>query len=162
MPTDWGPIVQTGIGAVAAIGGGCVGAWVQGRYQQRTERDRRRERAAEILAEVRALLTDANPDPLGTIVTEEWLQETFPTIRDRWLQARIPLLTIAVARPSKQVSDLARRLEEATSGTLARVGLFLFRIVRSQEFESVRLEANQMRAEAIDLLNQLEEAIQRG
>jgi alkanesulfonate monooxygenase SsuD/methylene tetrahydromethanopterin reductase-like flavin-dependent oxidoreductase (luciferase family) len=57
VATDWGPIVQTSIGAVAAIGGGFVGSWIQVRYQHRSERDRRRERAAEVLAEARALLT---------------------------------------------------------------------------------------------------------
>jgi len=65
VPTDWGPVVQTGIGATAALAGGLISAWVQGRYQQRMGRGRRRERAAEILAEARALLTDAHPDYLS-------------------------------------------------------------------------------------------------
>jgi len=125
------------------------------------ERDRRRDRTAEILAEVRALLTDANPDLLGLRASEVTLQQTFPAIRDRWLRIRIPLLTVAAARPSKQVGALARRLEDATAGALARVGLFLFQVVRSQDFESARHEANRMRAVAIELLNQLEDAIQR-
>jgi hypothetical protein len=33
VPTDWGPVVQTAIGAVAAIGGGFIGAWWQARGQ---------------------------------------------------------------------------------------------------------------------------------
>jgi hypothetical protein len=61
MATDWGPVLQTATGAAAAIIGGFVGAWMQGRNQQRSEQQQRRERAADVLAEVTALLEDANP-----------------------------------------------------------------------------------------------------
>lgn len=54
-------MVQTGIGAVAAIGGGFVGAWWQARGQQRIERDRRRDRAAETAAAAIELLQDLDP-----------------------------------------------------------------------------------------------------
>jgi hypothetical protein len=58
VATDWGPAVQTGIGAAAAIAGGFLGAWMHGRIQQRAERQQRRERAAEVLAEVATILDD--------------------------------------------------------------------------------------------------------
>jgi hypothetical protein len=31
VATDWAPVIQTGIGAAAALGGDFVGAWMQGR-----------------------------------------------------------------------------------------------------------------------------------
>ena len=68
MPTDWAPVVQTGIGAVAAIGGGFVGAWWQARGQQRIERDRRRDRAVETAAAAIELLQDL--DPYRAVETE--------------------------------------------------------------------------------------------
>jgi hypothetical protein len=53
------------MGAVAAIGGGLVGAWWQARAQQRIERDRRRDRAAQTAAAAIELLQDRGGD--GTI-----------------------------------------------------------------------------------------------
>jgi hypothetical protein len=50
------------MGAVAAIGGGLVGAWWQAPAQQRIERDRRRDRAAETAAAAIGLLQDRGGD----------------------------------------------------------------------------------------------------
>jgi hypothetical protein len=61
MATDWSPVLQTAIGAAAAIGGGFVGAWVQGRTQERMERQRRREGVAELLASVDEFLRQSHP-----------------------------------------------------------------------------------------------------
>lgn len=36
MATDWAPVIQTGVGA--ALGGAALGAWLQGRSQERIER----------------------------------------------------------------------------------------------------------------------------
>jgi hypothetical protein len=55
VPTDWGPVVQTAIGAVAAILGGFVGAWWQARGQQRIERDRAAETAAAAIEQLQDL-----------------------------------------------------------------------------------------------------------
>jgi hypothetical protein len=44
VATDWAPVIQTGIGALAALCGGFLGAWWQARAQQRIERDRRQRR----------------------------------------------------------------------------------------------------------------------
>lgn len=108
MTTDWGPIVQTSIGAVAAIGDGFVGAWIQGRQQRRVERDRRRERAAEILAEVQALLTDATPQPLGLHAEEPTFEQKFTCLWTGGSRTRIPLLTLEASNPSKRVAGFAR------------------------------------------------------
>jgi hypothetical protein len=61
VATDWGPILQTGIGAVAATGGGFAAAWMQGRSQLQLERQRRREAAAETLAAVTEFLEFVYP-----------------------------------------------------------------------------------------------------
>jgi hypothetical protein len=44
------PAAETDIGAAAALSGGFVGAWWQGRGQPRIERNRQRERATDVLA----------------------------------------------------------------------------------------------------------------
>src|SRR5829696_8404157 len=87
VATDWTPILQTGLGAITAIGGGMAAAWLQGKSQERIERRRlrreedveghqRRERAAEVLANVSALL--------GDIQAEEAVEERLGSVvRDR-------------------------------------------------------------------------------
>jgi hypothetical protein len=63
-------VIQTGIGAAAALGGGAIGAWLQAKGQERTEqrrlqreqaveRQQRRDRAAVVLAEASALLASS-------------------------------------------------------------------------------------------------------
>jgi len=147
------------VAVISALGSG--GAWLQGRVQVRTQRNERRDRAAEILAAVKALLDDTTPDPLGLFATEEKAQKAFAAIEDRWQRCRIPLLTLAYAHPSKRVRDLASRLEAATSSSLAQTALFIGRVVRSPEFDNARQEANRMHGNAVSLLDHLEQAIQR-
>ena len=53
------------ITAAAALGGQAIVGLFQGRNQERAEARQRRDRAAEVLAEVRAFLVDASPDRLG-------------------------------------------------------------------------------------------------
>jgi hypothetical protein len=164
VATDWGPIVQTGIGAGAAIGGGFISAWVQGRYQRRMERDRRRELAAEVLAAVRALLTDATPDPLGLFAHEETSQRILDALHERWQRIRVPLLTLGAGHPSrraKRVRDLARQLETATAATLAQDKWLVSDVLRHRGPSDTREAANKKHAEAVSLLGQLEEAIPR-
>ena len=106
VATDWGPVVQTGIGAVAALGGGALGAWFQGRSQQRIERERRRERAAQTAAAVVELLHDLNP------YREEWRYSKYSSklgaIDLRRIEVRWELWVLAAGHPSKQVRSLAR------------------------------------------------------
>lgn len=161
MATDWGPIVQTGIGAVAAIGGGFVGSWIQVRYQHRSDRDRRRERAAEILAEARALLTEANPDRLAFNACTTTSPRTFDDLQGRWREIRVPLLTLSTVGDSKPVRDLARQLEPAMANALTRAAFLVGDLLRNRDIGDAREDANRDHTEAIGLLGQLEEAIQR-
>jgi hypothetical protein len=161
VATNWGPLVQTSIGAAAAIGGGAVAAWVQGRQQRRMERDRRRERAAEILAEVQALLTDANPDRLGINANEATFERTFTAFHERWQKIRIPLLTLAANHQSKRVRDLARRLEVATANALTQAQWLVRDVLSRRDLSDTRDTANQDHAAASKLLDELLEAIRR-
>jgi hypothetical protein len=153
--------VQTGIGAAAALTGGFIGAWLQGRTQQRMERERRREQAGAVLAEVRALLTDINPDPFGLFITRETLSSVLPPLHERWQRARIPLLTLAVVHPAKRVRNLARQLEQSASGALNALAVFASDVAGRTEHTDSRQVANQRHKGATSLLTQLEEAIQR-
>lgn len=55
---DW---IEVGKLVVSAIGGGAVGAWFQGRNQDRVERQRQRERAAELVGIATQLHLDTAP-----------------------------------------------------------------------------------------------------
>jgi hypothetical protein len=56
---DWMRLVDMALGAI--FGGGLVGTWLQLRHQRDVERNRRRERAAEVLAPMMKLLGDVRP-----------------------------------------------------------------------------------------------------
>jgi hypothetical protein len=161
VATDWAPIVQTSIGAGAALGGGFIGAWTQARYQRHMERDRRCEEAGAVLAEVRVLLSDMEPDPLGLFATAETLREMFPPLQERWQRIRVPLLTVAMVHQVELVGDLARQLERSTTSALIGVALFVRSVVDSRDLQDTRELANSRHQQAISLLTQLEEAIQR-
>jgi hypothetical protein len=161
MATDWAPIIQTGIGAGAALGGGFIGAWAQARYQRRAEQDRRREQEGAVLAEVRALLTDLAPDLLGLFATKRNTRDVFIPLNERWERIRIPLLTLAMVHEDKHVRDLARHLESSVSSTLSAAAVFIRDVVLSNDLHDSRERANQSYEQANTLLTRLEEAIQR-
>jgi hypothetical protein len=161
VATDWGPVVQTGIGASAALAGAFIGAWAQAHNQHRMDRNRRREQAGAVLAEVRALLTDIEPDPFGLFITRETLSSVLSPLQERWQRARIPLLTLAVTHPAEQVRDLARQLERSASAALNAVAVFASDVAGRDDHTDSRQVANQRHQQASSLLTQLEEAIQR-
>lgn len=161
MATDWGPIVQTGVGAVAAVGGGAVGAWLTGIRQSQTERRQRVDRAAEVLAQARALLTDATPDPLGINANPTTSEKTFTDLGERWQRTRIPLLTLATGDPSKRVRDLAGQLEVAIANMLAQSRWMVSDILKNRDAADARNTANQQHANATRLLGQLQDAIHK-
>jgi hypothetical protein len=115
---DWAPVIQTGIGALAAIAGGFVGAWVQGRTQQRMEQHRRRERVAEVLAGVGSFLSRANPGGLRIqVLTDDpgiRLNDPAATMAELWSEhgeLRSKLLGLAAGHPSAKVRSHAGLLE---------------------------------------------------
>jgi hypothetical protein len=61
MAAEWVPAVTAGITAAAALGGQAIAGLFQGRNQERVEARQRRDRAAEVLAEVRAFLVGREP-----------------------------------------------------------------------------------------------------
>jgi len=153
--------VQTGVGASAALAGGFIGAWVQGRNQQRTERDRRRERAAEILAQARALLTEAHPDHVVFDANPEASPQTFDEFGDRWQGIRVPLLTLSTIGESERVRGLARQLEPAIANALSRAAFLVGGVLHGQDLLNTREVAIRDHSQAIRLLDQLEEAVRR-
>jgi hypothetical protein len=152
---DWEPILTAVIGA---LGGGVVGAWLQGRRQARSGRQQRRERAAEVLAEVKAFLVDAHPDRLAFNANQATNAETFQQLRDR---IRVPLLALAGGHPSRAVRDLARRLEVALANTFHTVEWLVGDLVRARDIRSDRQDALKEHAKALRLHDELVEAIQR-
>jgi uncharacterized protein YcfJ len=71
VAADWTALGQTALGAAAAIGGGFVGAWMQAQSQQHLEDQRRRERAAEVVASAFELYLSLIPVYLVETTTKE-------------------------------------------------------------------------------------------
>jgi hypothetical protein len=158
---DWGPIVQTGIGAAAAIAGGCLGAWLQGQHEQRREQDRRRERAAEAVGPLHLLLIDSNWQRLGLNARHETFEPTFTKLWERWDRDCSSLLVLSTGHPSQRVRELADALTAAISQTLTSTTWYVYDLLgNAVDIETPRRRAERDHRTARELLAQLREAIQ--
>jgi hypothetical protein len=171
VATDWGPVVQTAIGAAAALGGGVIGGWLQGRNQDRLERNRRREEAAKVVASTTALLRDA--DPTGELAyMAHWgaVDDTLTEVQRRQKQLQQSLLVMAASTPSKTVRRLAQDLEVALAASLESTTLAVdsrlgrmdrHQHVASQGAEAWADQANPAHTDASKLLAELYDAIRK-
>jgi hypothetical protein len=155
MATDWAPIA---IGAGAAIGGALVGAWAQGRVQQRLERQRRRGRAAEVLADVTALLEEADPWRV-----KQWhggtVDDAMKPFEDRRDKLRVKLVTLAASQPSRRRRRMIRQLDSAVAVSLKSTRSLLEsmwdrkeRTISMDTAEDAHLEAKRVLAKLVDKL----------
>lgn len=159
--TPWIPVATAVTAAGAALGAQGIAGRIQRRNQERTEGSQRRERAAEVLAEVRAFLTDAHPDRLAFNAGEDRSEKTLTDLRERRERIRIPLLTLAGSHPFRKVRDLARRLEIAMANTLTTGHWLVSDLLQYRgDLLENREEAKRNHEEASSLLDELLEAIQ--
>lgn len=178
MATDWTAVAQIIAGAGAAIGGGMTTAWLQGKTQERIERHRvgreqeveqqqRRERAAEGLAEVSAILRILEMEERSVVQRsgEEYTQRLISTLEDievRLQEASAHLLGMAIREPTSEVRRLARKLERALSESVVLTTVNLAgRALESESPALARLatSAKETRASTEGLLDQLVEAL---
>jgi hypothetical protein len=162
VATEWAPVVQTAIGAAAGIGGGLLGAWMQGRGQDRIERYRRRERFAQVLADTTALLHETNPRRPHFRYKLSDSSAYYSAIDRRLRSIRARLLLLSVEHPDRRIGDLARRLDEALYEQDSAMGLFLDMMELEQQPATVakgRAEATDRHEEAARLLADLVKAI---
>jgi hypothetical protein len=124
VPTDWGPVVQTGIGAAAAIGGGFVGAWWQARAQERAERQRQRERAAELGVATLRFFMDSEPSVLARLDSSDALKETAQELLAQFERLQTELWILATWYPSNQVRGLGMDLPGMLSQRLGSALLY--------------------------------------
>jgi hypothetical protein len=106
VATDWGPVIQTGIGAAAAVSGGLLTAWYQARAQERAERYRRKERAAEVVLAAFQLYTDI--DSLNDLDPSKSFPEAAERLWARSDRLRTQLWVLGTSHPSSKVRELAR------------------------------------------------------
>jgi hypothetical protein len=159
MAAEWVPAATAGITAAAALGGQAIAGRIQGRNQERMEARQRRDRAAEVLAEVRAFLVDASPDRIGINASQERSPEVLRELQERRERIRIPLLTLAGSHPSSRVRRLAQQLEVEMANMLHQAGWFVSDLLRSRAPGAAREQANEHHKAALGLLDQLLDAI---
>ena len=160
MAADWVPAVTAGITAAAALGGQAIAGLFQGRNQERAEARQRRDRAAEVLAEVRTFLVDASPDRLGFNASPERSPEVLRELGERRDRIRIPLLTLAGSHPSSHIRRLAQQLEVEMANMLHMAGWVVSDLLRNRDSRSARDQANEHHTAALGLLDRLLDAIQ--
>lgn len=175
MATDWGPVVQFIAGAGAAVGGGAAAAWLQAKSQERIEqrrlrheedldRQQRRERAAETLAEVYSLLQHVQLEQYVTQKPREASGRDLPDALEalQTQEASAQLLLMAIREPSTQVRRLARELAEEMTNSVAMASFVqVGRAVGSDSEVFTRLARNSKESLALAtrLLNELVEAL---
>jgi len=124
MATDWGPVLQTGIGAVAAALGGFSAAWIQGRSQLQLQRQRRRERAADTLTEVTALAERMNPAWLNMWQRMAPDEAMRPHAEQR-REVRGKLVHLAARTPSRRVRRVIHKLDPKLNMLVASTWVYL-------------------------------------
>jgi hypothetical protein len=126
--TDWADVVLTlGVGALGGLLGaaGAIGAVVvQSRFarhdRQVAERSERVKNGAAALAPITTLLANLEPDRITVSASESLLQE-LRDHRARWeASIREPLAAFALAHPSRDVGDLATKLDVHVEWVLIR------------------------------------------
>lgn len=166
MATDWGPVVQTGIGALAALGGGVIGVRLQVRHEERTQRQQRRDRSAALLAEVSALLRDSGTQrvvsenlSLETPGVRESLLSNYEGLRDREKVVREQLVAMAISDPAPKVRRLVRELEQAIGGSLFWTRYQLAGMEDNPVLARMAKDGEKHYREALVLLDELIEAL---
>jgi hypothetical protein len=159
MAAEWVPAVTAAVGAAAALGGQVIAGRLQGRNQERMEAGQRRDRAAEVLAEVRAFLVDASPDRLGINASQDQSPEVLRELGERRERIRIPLLTLAGSHPSPHVRRLTQQLEVEMANMLHMARFFVSDLLSRRTPGTAREQANQHHTAALGLLDQLLDAI---
>jgi hypothetical protein len=137
VATDWAPVIQTGIGAAAALVGGAIGAWLQTKGQERIEqrrlerelvmeRQQRRDRAAVLLAEASALLSTSKAHWLAVDVIVgrprpimDAYRADYERLQDRQRVVCEQLLAMAIGAPSPEVRRLAQELSAAVRDSVS-------------------------------------------
>jgi hypothetical protein len=160
VATDWTALGQTAIGAAAAIGGGFLGAWLQGHSQERIERQRQRERAAELIGVAWQLHIEAAPDMLALFEEEQHARRAVVDLMQRHEAVRAQMWMLAVWYPSEKVRNLAMHASEAIFDSLhASFGYIRSRFEKPGEDVSME-EAEQLYRETQQVLADLMRALQ--
>jgi len=154
-------VAQTAIAALAGLGGGLGGALIAVRYQRSSERNRQRERAAEVFAAMGPLLTELNPDrihmnlPLIQDGQPDPMVETLQSLAERTHETRQQLSMLATWWPTAEGSDLAQRLEVALHNTVVWDGWLVHDARRGDATRSTVGKAQAIWSGASCLMNQL-------
>ena len=123
------------------------------------EARQRRDRAAEVLAEVRAFLVDASPDRIRINASQEQSPEVLRELQERRERIRIPLFTLAGSHPSPHVRHLAQQLEVEMANMLHMARFFVTDLLSRRAPGTAREQVNQHHTAALGLLDQLLDAI---
>ena len=132
VATDWAPVVQTSIGAAAAVAGGLLTVWYQARTQERVDQQRRRERSAEVAVAAVQFLIDTDPDAMARFDNSEALLGATEELRAESQRLRTQLWILAAWHPSSQVRRLAKDVPNILTG----------RLRTSLNYARVRLQAD--------------------
>ena len=121
----------------------------------------RRVRTAEVLAEVRTLLNDANPDRIGINASKERSPALLADLRERHDRLRVPLLTTLGSGPSPEVRHLGVLLEMALNNAIAADESFVRELLDgTRDVLPVRQEALEHHTTAMRVHDRLQEMTQ--
>jgi hypothetical protein len=158
---DW---MEVGKLVVSAIGGGAVGAWFQGRNQDRVERQRQRERAADLVGIATQLHVDTAPKRVALQVKQMNSEHPIRALMERHDEVRTQLWTLQAWHRSPQVRAVAHRLPQLMVASLDRTGAYVTVCLDKEDFDHEEGLEDAMHAydEVSRLLGDLIRAVERG
>jgi hypothetical protein len=162
VATDWTALGLATIGVAGTIGGGFVGAWIQGRHQEQMERQRQQERAAEVVGVVWQLHLDTAPDLLAIDRVEGQATEAVMELMKRHDAVHPRLTMLGAWYPSAKVRDLALEASVAMHGALDASVKYIRDYFKEPGEGASLEEAERAYKEAQDVLVKLMLAIREG
>jgi hypothetical protein len=160
MPA-WATVAITLGASFIAVLGTLAATRIQLRHSRRAreeaERDRWRERGAEVVAPLKSLIDDAEPLRLG-LAHEEWKQR-WDDLWERWALLRHELTIFAAAHPSAEIGKTVAEITTAIPMALADAGWFLGSFVgphvRAHGFDEAQAGAQSSHQRAVELADEL-------
>ncbi|MBA3737497.1 MAG: hypothetical protein H0W97_02920 [Actinobacteria bacterium] len=130
---------------IGVLGGVALGAgltyWIQRSLATAAIQARWAERAADALADLEILLTDAHPDRVAFNMDRETIAGDVASLRDRGTLVRREVAVLAVGHPDATIRTDAKALQVGIFNALGSLGGFMRDMVQHADTDDSRVEA---------------------
>jgi hypothetical protein len=130
---------------IAALGGVILGAglgyWFQRALTKEATKERWQRQAADALADLEILLTDAHPDRVAINLDREAVVEQIAELKERGTLVRREVAVLAAGHPDPDIRAVAKMMQVGIFNTLSSVGWLVSDMLQSRDFQQARQDA---------------------